>query len=219
MVYKKKCAICGSENTFDNEVKTCKILTPHKLEEKYYFNLWHTNVEMCDKCGFVSFNIEQCLNSEIINNINYLKINENEMVKQLHNYQQNNLVQFLKCGFYYNKINDKFNEALSYLQASEEVLRVVRYLKQELFDDVKSDNDLINNFLSYADKLFNYGIAVLLKLYNENKNNAELNIVLAGSLLDGDEKQELMGKEILNYTKQLKLSSLQKRTIKYLLKE
>lgn len=218
----KECAVCGTSCEIHDVKNTTKLLTPHSLEEKYYYDLWHKNVEECPHCGYVSFDISVVKNKDVVNNEKYLNSLNNILIKELKEIKQNRLEELIKCGCYYNISNNPFFEAISYLQASDEIFKVVNYLNDYIFDNTnlsgKNENQKIENrYVEFADTLFLYALSVLKKIYSKDNKNIEVSIVYGGALLDGNQQQANLGRNILEKALQFPLSAIQRKTILFLL--
>jgi hypothetical protein len=113
----KCCAICQKTNEFKDSLPSSIFTKPRKEEEKAYYDMWHRIVNVCPECGYASFDISECKNTNIINNKRYQDIPSLDIVEELMNYVPNRLPYLLQAALYHNSINDEYNEALSYLQA------------------------------------------------------------------------------------------------------
>lgn len=210
----KTCAICQKSNDFEDIIPSSKFTRPRKEEEKEYFNMWHRIIEVCPECGYTSYDVSTTLNKNIINHPNYKKIPELDYVVELNNYVPNRLSSLLQAGLYYNSINDTYNEALAYLQASDTICGVINSLLLQF--DFGDDED--NKMLRCADALYQKALSLLEQLLPYNKANIELYIVYGGALLDGNEGEEKRGLAILKEALSLNPTPIQIKVLKYLLK-
>ena len=210
----KTCAICQKQNEFEDIIPSSKFTRPRKEEEKAYFDMWHRIIEVCPECGYASYDVSITSNKNIINHPNYKNIPELDYVVELRNYVPNRLSSLLQAGLYYNSINDKYNEALAYLQASDTICGVVNSLLLQF--DFGDDED--NRILKCADALYQKALSILESLLEYNKDNVELYIVYGGALLDGNELEEKRGLSILKEALNHKPNNMQIKVLKYLLK-
>lgn len=215
----KHCAVCGCTTSFNANYPVDKYITPNGFEEKYFFELWHKPALECPVCGYTSFDINICKDLGILKDEQFLSVSGNKIVARIEEFKRTNLAKYLKSGSYYNLIGDNINEGISYILASEEVNKALIYYIREVVEDFTQDNpDEVEVKLNkYSDMLFDYGISRLELIYDENKNNPDLNILLGGVLISGDEDQLEQGKIILAQTLKMQLKPIQKRTCEYLL--
>ena len=210
----KTCAICQKQNEFEDIIPSSKLTRPRKEEEIAYFNMWHRIIEVCPDCGYASYDVSTTLNEKIINNKNYKNIPELEYVEELNNHIPNRLAPLLQAALYYSSINDKYNEALAYLQASDTICGVVNSLLLQF--DFGDDED--NKLLLCADALYQKALSILSVLLENNKDNVELYIVYGGALLDGNELEEKRGLSVLKEALNHNPNTVQIKVLKYLLK-
>ena len=210
----KTCAICQKQNEFEDIIPSSKLTRPRKEEEVAYFNMWHRIIEVCPECGYASYDVSTTSNPNIINNKNYKNIPELEYVEELNNHVPNRLAPLLQAALYYSSINDKYNEALAYLQASDTICGVVNSLLLQF--DFGDDED--NKLLLCADALYQKALSILSALLENNKDNVELYIVYGGALLDGNELEEKRGLSVLKEALNHNPNTIQIKILKYLLK-
>ena len=217
----KTCAVCGAKVSIFDNINVSKQIKPHTLEEKYYYNLWHKNVEYCPNCGYASFDVSQTKNLNIVANKKYKSIKENDMLTELCKFKQNNAKFYLMCGTYYNLVGEKFDEAISFLNASDEILGVVNYLNLQVFSTPQTpdEKNIEKKFVKFANLIFKYALGVLSDFCKTN-DDVNAKIVYGGALLDGNKKQTELGTQVLNeLLNKSSLSAIQEKTILYLLKK
>lgn len=223
MLVTKKCAICGAEFTFDDDVLVNMWTKPNSEGAKLYYNLWHYYVELCPSCGYASKDVSQCINKSIVKDQKYNMISNNNTVRDLMAGRPNHLENYLKASVYYASINDKLNESLCKLQAGDAIYGEMIYWKEYMLDDSNvvakaRSNDTIAEFRALADELYTQAIKGLKEYLKENPNDADYIILLAGTLCDGDKMQKIQGVNMLNKLKVANgLTLNQKKMIKFLI--
>lgn len=223
MIVTKKCAICGAEFSFDDEIVVNAWTRPNSEAAKLYFNLWHYNVELCPNCGYASKDVSKCYNKEIIKDPKLQMISKNTTVSDLIAARPNKLEHYLRASLYYKSVNDKLNEALCNLQAGDTIYGEIIYWKEYMLDDSNvvnkaRSNDVVNEFKSLADELYDTAVKGLKEYLRENPNDVDYIILLAGILCDGSKMQRIQGVNMLNKLKAVTgLSMNHKKMIKFLI--
>lgn len=223
MIIKKKCAICGYEYQYDNTFKVNFFLEPRDEGGRYYFDLWHFNVDTCPNCGYVSKDIEVCKNSDIIKDNRYLSVMDNEIIEDLNNARPNRIASYLKASIYYASVGDTLNEIKCILQAGDLVYSEMMYWSEYILDSATSYGAVqarsqINAFKKFADNITKSGLAKLETLCNEGQD-IDNRILLAGMYSDGDSIARIKCKKILNELKNENLTSGQRKAIEFLLND
>ena len=150
-------------------------------------------------------------------------ITKNTTVQDLIAARPNKLEHFLRAILYYKSINDKLNEALCNLQAGDEIYGEIIYWKEYMLDDSNvvnkaKSNDIVNEFKSFADELYDNAVKGLKEYLRENPNDVDYIILLAGILCDGSKMQRIQGVNMLNKLKTVTgLSMNHKKMIKFLI--
>lgn len=224
MIVTKKCAVCGYHFNFDDTLTTNMYLSPNSEGAKLYFDLWHFNVEKCPNCGYASKDVSTCLNNSIVKDAKYDMISKNKIVKTLNSARPNKLEHYLKASLYYKSVNDKLNESLCNLQASDLIYGEMLYWKDYILDDSANTMNAVQNKKEYeelktfADELYVHAIAGLKEYFKENPSDVDHIILLAGTLSDGNKMQKIQAVNMLNKLKTVKgLTLNQKKMIKFLL--
>ena len=66
MEIKTKCGICGFEFTHNGYVEENIFVLPYTDGAKYYYDLWHFDIQHCPKCGYCSKNVSKSYNKIIL---------------------------------------------------------------------------------------------------------------------------------------------------------
>lgn len=223
MLVTKKCAICGTEFSFEDSITTNMFMTPNSEGAKLYFNLWHFNVEKCPNCGYASKDVSRCVNSSITKDKKYEMIPDNKIVKSLSSARPNKLEHYLRASLYYRSIKDKLNESLCNLQAGDLIYGEMIYWKEYILEDNTKLNTVQNDktyseFKAFADELYTQAVKGLKEYLRDNPNDVDYIILLAGTLCDGGKMQKIQGVNMLNKLKTVKgLTLNQKKIIKFLI--
>ena len=218
----KKCAICGYEFTYNDEVVTSIFVRPASDGAKYYFDLWHYNVECCPECGYASRDVSTTLYKKIVEDKAFKEIDNNPMIRELNKARPNKVGFYLKASCYYESIGDTMNHIISLLQASDLVYAELMYWDEYVLDDSNSISALIgksqfNELKKFADVFFNKAVELLEDYVKNNSDDVDANILLAGTLSDGDKIQVMKSVKILNMLKSVQLTKDQKQALSFLL--
>lgn len=222
-MYNKKCSICGYSFAFEENVveKNFKV---HNIEgAKYYYDLWHFELEKCPKCGYVCRDISKTQNKLIINDPTYLSVPKNSFVQDLKDIRPNKLENYLKASLYYKSIGDDINDALCSLQANDIIYEELVYFKDHFLNTINTVSLLqnqrkYNEFQKFADDLYNYAISVIRNYLKFSPFDFDRTILLAGSLSSGNAVQEIESVNLIKKLRKTKqLAKEQKEAIQFLL--
>ena len=220
----KKCAICGYEFSFEDKFFEHPFVQPHGEGAQYYYDLWHFDIEGCPKCGYASKDVSHTFNKKIIQDDQYNSIDNIEIIRELDAARPNRVSKFLKGAHYYKSIGDKLNEIKCLLQAGDLVFAELMYWEDYIFDDSSSVSSLIGKSQSeeiekFADHLINSGVKKLEDYIAQNSDDFDAQIILAGTLGDGDKLQTIKSAKILSNLKTKNLTLAQKKAVKFLLEQ
>ena len=221
MIVKKKCAICGYEYQYDNTFKVNFFLEPRGEGAKYYFDLWHFNIEHCPNCGYASREVEYCQNADIVTDDKYKGIKDLDVIVDLSSARPNRISTYLKAGMYYASIGDTLNAVKCKLQAGDLVYSEMMYWSEYILDSTTSYGAVqarsqMNAFKKFADSLISSATISLEDLCRD-KLDIDNRILLAGVYSDGDKIQKIKCNKILNELKGESLTVPQRKAIEYLL--
>lgn len=222
MTKSKKCCICGYEFTMDDKVAKEPLIQPFGDGAKYYYNLWHFEVEKCPKCGYSSKDISKTLYKKIINDEQYQSISKTDLLVELDSARPNRIGAYLESAYYYESVGEPLNNIKSLLQAGDLMYAELMYWDEYIFDSSDSVNALIsksqyNEIKKFADYLYNTAMDKLEAYTKENPEDIDALILLGGSLCDGNKIQNIKGAKILNNLKTMDLSINQKKALKFLI--
>lgn len=218
---KKKCVLCDYEFEYDDKSSESPFVKPHSEGAKYYYDLWHFHIDKCPKCGYASKDISHTFNKRVTHDEEYKNIANMNIIKELNNARPNSVQFYIEGGYYYDSIGDKLNSAKCLLQAGDYVYAELLYWDEYIFDSgdsvsalmSKSQYDELKNF---GDGLFNSALSRLEQYIKENPDNIDAQLLLAGSLLDGDKIQVIKGTKILSGLKGKSLTQGQKLAFEFL---
>lgn len=218
----KKCAVCGYEFTFDNDVAVHGLVAPHDESARIYYDLWHYFVEKCPECGYASADISTTANKDIVKDLRYQAVSEMPIIVTLEGARPNKISDYICAGMYYESIGDRLDYAKCMLQASDLVYNEMMYWDEYVFDNSHSMGAIQNKaqygeFQKFADGLFTKGVDALENYTKEHPQDMSSLILLAGVLNTGDKMQKLKGAGILGRIKNASLSDSQKKVVKFLL--
>ena len=221
MEKKAKCGICGLEFSYNDQVAVNPFTKPRSEGAKYYYDLWHFNVERCPHCNFVAKSVAKSLNKKIIEDEKYQGISEMEIIKELNEARPNRVESYLLASYYYESIGDTINNVKCLLQAGDLLYAELMYWDEYVLDDGDSISAIIskrhyNELKGFADNLFNTAIDRLEEFVKENSTDIDAVLLLGGTLCDGDKVQSIKGARYLNSLKSMKLSPMQKTTLDWL---
>lgn len=224
MEMKKKCAVCGYEFLYSDKIFESPFISPNDEGAKYYYDLWHYNVESCPNCGYSSKDVSKNKYKGIVNDESFKNVSENEILKELDAARPNRISQYIKAGLYYLSIAEDYMAIVSNLLAGDLVYAELMYWDEYIFDNNDSITALINQrkyneIKEFADSLFNKALDDLDKYIKDNPYDYDAQLLYAGSLGDGDRLQAMKGLKILNTLKTANLNTSQKLTLAFLLKE
>ncbi len=221
MEKKTKCGICGLEFVYDDQVAVDPFTKPRSEGAKYYYDLWHFNVERCPHCDYAAKRVSSTYNKNIIKEEKYLGIKEMEIIKELNEARPNRVESYLLASYYYESIGDTLNNAKCLLQAGDLLYGELMYWDEYVLDDGDSISAIIskrhyNELKGFADNIFNTAIERLEDFVKNNPNDVDAVLLLGGTLGDGDKVQAIKGTRYLNSLKGMPLSSAQKTTLDWL---
>lgn len=222
MEIKTKCCVCGLEFTYNDEVSINSFTKPRTEGAKYYYDLWHFNVERCPNCNYTAKAVNRTFNKKIINDEKYQGISEMDIIKDLNCARPNRVESYLLASYYYESIGDMLNNAKCLLQSGDLLYAELMYWDEYVMDNGDSISTIINKrqyneFKSFADNLFNTAIDRLEEYVRENNSDIDAIILLAGTLCDGDKVQALKGARYLNSLRSYPLNDIQQKTVAWLL--
>lgn len=217
-----KCAICGYEFTYDNEVATNPLVAPHDDGARYYYDLWHYFIEKCPECGYASKDISSVANKDIVKDIRYTAVKDMPIIETLERARPNRIADYINAGIYYESIGDSLDYAKCMLQASDLVYNEIMYWDEYVFDNSHSMGAIQNKaqyseFTKFADGLFAKGVESLETFSKGHPLDIDSAILLAGVLNTGDRTQKIKGAGLLNKLKTANLTHGQKLAVKFLL--
>ena len=221
MEIKTKCGICGLEFTYDDQMVVNPFTKPRSEGAKYYYNLWHINVERCPHCDFVAKKVSSTYNKKIVEDEKYQGIKEMDIIKELNEARPNRVESYLLAAYYYESIGDTLNNAKCLLQAGDLLYAELMYWDEYVLDDGDSISAIIskrhyNELKGFADNIFNTAIERLENFVKDNPNDIDAVLLLGGTLCDGDKVQAIKGSRYLNSLKNMSLNSAQKVTLDWL---
>ena len=217
-----KCGICGYEFTYDDRLSTNVFTTPNGVGAEYYYNLWHYFVACCPQCGYASKDISHTFHRKIVQDEKYQAIEEMELLQELYSARPNKIGDYLKASYYYESIGDTVNEFKCLLQASDLVFAEIIYWEEYIYDPVDSVSSIIgktqiDEFRKFADNLFNSAISKMEEYVKNNPDDLDIQILLAGTLGDGDKIQMMKSVKLLNSIKSKNLTDQQKNAVQFLM--
>ena len=220
----KKCGICGYEFTYDEKTAQNVFIQPFSEGAKYYYDLWHFNVEKCPNCGYASKDISKTLHKKIISDEKYNSIPEMDILVELNSARPNKIGDYIQAGYYYESVGDVLNNAKCLLQAGDLVYAELLYWDEYVLDTSDSVNALIsksqyNELKKFGDYLFNTAVDKLEQYFKENPEDVDAMILLAGSLSDGNKIQTIKAAKIISQIKTMPLKSNQKKALEFLLED
>ncbi len=221
MEKKTKCGICGLEFSYNDQVAVNPFTKPRSEGAKYYYDLWHFNIERCPHCDYVAKQVSSTFNKKIIEDEKYLGIKEMEIIKELNEARPNRVESYLLASYYYESIGDMLNNAKCLLQAGDLLYAELMYWDEYVLDNGDSISAIIskrhyNELKGFADSIFNTAIERLESFVKDNPDNVDAILLLGGTLGDGDKVQAIKGTRYLNSLKGMHLNSLQKTTLDWL---
>ncbi|MBQ7351491.1 MAG: hypothetical protein IJW59_01295 [Clostridia bacterium] len=218
----KKCGICGYNFTYDDNVYVAGFIRPASEGAKYYYDLWHFFAEECPECGYSCKDVSKTFYKKIINDPNYSAVDDNVIIKELKKARPNRVDLYVKSSIYYQSIGENYLSAISMLQAGDLVYAELMYWEEFVFDNTNSVSALINKsqyneIKKYADKLYLDGVALLEDVVKDDPQNIDAQLLLAGTLSDGNKIQVMRAVKILNSLKSVGLTKGQKSALEFLL--
>jgi len=220
----KKCGICGYQFSYDDKTAQSPFVQPFGEGAKYYYDLWHFNVERCPSCGYISKDISQTLYKKIVIDEKFTSIPKMDIIVELNSARPNKISDYIQAGYYYESIGDKLNNAKCLLQAGDYMYAELLYWDEYILDSSDSVTALIsktqyNELKKFADYLFNSAVDILEAYVKENEEDVDAMLLLAGSLSDGNKIQNIKGAKLLNHIKTMPLKPIQKKTLEFLLED
>ena len=154
----------------------------------------------------------------------YNAIDNIEIISELDAARPNRVSKFLRGACYYKSIGDKLNEIKCLLQAGDLVFAELMYWEDYIFDNSSSVSSLIGKTQSeeiekFADHLINSGVKKLEDYIAQNSDDFDAQIILAGTLGNGDKLQTIKSAKILSNLKTKNLTLAQKKAVKFLLEQ
>ncbi len=218
---KTKCAICGLEFTYDDRIAVNAFTKPRSEGAKYYYNLWHFNIERCPQCGYASKSVSRTYNKKIVEEEKYQGISEMEIIKELNEARPNRVESYLLASYYYESIGDTLNQAKCLLQSGDLLYAELMYWDEYVLDDSDSISAIISKrhygeLKKFADNLFNSGVQKLEEFVKENPHDIDAILLLGGSLCDGDKVQSIKGARYLTSLKNMNLTAGQRLALDFL---
>ena len=224
MIISKKCTICNYEFSYDDRVIRSVFVQPFGDGAKYYYDLWHFNVEKCPHCGYVSKDVSKTQNKTIVADNKYKEILNTDILVELNTARPNKIGDYLQAGYYYNSIGDELNNAKCILQAGDLMYAELMYWDEYILDSSNTIDALISKsqyteLKKFADHLYNNAIDILEQYVKDNLDDIDSMILLAGSLADGNKIQNIKGAKILSNLKSMKLNSSQRKAVEFLMED
>jgi hypothetical protein len=224
MTKTKKCSSCGYEFTYDDNVYVSPYVQPYGEGAKYFYDLWHFNVEKCPNCGYASCDISEISNKDIVNDEQYQNILNTDILVELNTARPNRIGDYLQAGYYYASIGDNLNNAKAVLQAGDLVYAELMYWDEYILDSSNSVNALIsksqyNELKKFGDFLYNSAIDTLESYVKDNPDDIDSMILLAGSLADGNKIQNIKGAKILSQLKSMRINPRQRKALEFLMED
>lgn len=221
MEKKAKCGICGLEFSYNDQVAVNPFAKPRSDGAKYYYDLWHFNVERCPHCNFVAKSVAKSYNKGIVEDEKYQGISEMEIIKELNEARPNRVESYLLASYYYESFGDVLNNVKCLLQAGDLLYAELMYWDEYVLDDGDSISAIISKrhykeLKGFADNLFNTAVERLEEYVKDNSEDVDAILLLGGTLCDGDKVQAIKGARYLNMLKSMSLSSQQKTTLDWL---
>lgn len=222
MMKSKKCCICDYEFSYDDKTYKNPFVQPYGEGAKYYFDLWHYNVESCPNCGYTSKDVTKTLNKKITEDEKYKYISDMDIIKELDAARPNKISSYLKAGYYYESHGDLLNNAKCLLQASDLMYAELMYWDEYVLDSSDSVNALIstsqyNELKKFADHLFNSALDSLESYLKDHNDDVDALLLYAGSLSDGNKIQNIKSAKLLSSLKTMNLTTKQKKALQFLL--
>ena len=222
----KKCAYCGKVvNVFDSEEKQQFFIDcgrPRKIgATQNYFDLWKRVYEFCPQCNYTHDNISSISKQakEFLNSDEFNKICENKIFNEISEFRNNNILPYIIAGYTYEKEGNFFESSCAFANASDEFYGEIIYWEGETLEDGRlneQDLNLSKKFHMFAEKLYDKSIELLDKYVSVNQNDINGNILYAGLLSGGNQKQKQLSKEVIKNLLALDLTNEQIDMIKFI---
>jgi len=224
MLKTKKCAVCNYEFSYDVKSAGNVFVQPYGEGAKYYYDLWHFDVERCPNCGYSSCDISKTSNKSIVKDEKYKEIVRMDILVELNMARPNRIGDYLQASYYYENIGDTLGNIKCLLQAGDLVYAELLYWDEYILDSSDAVNALIsksqyNELKKFGDYLFNSAIDKLEMYVKENPTDIDSLILLAGSLADGNKIQNIKGAKYLSQIKTMPLKPIQRKAVEFLLED
>lgn len=216
-----KCAICEMEFLYNDKNVINPLNQPFSDGAKYFYDLWHFNLEKCPQCGYVCKDISKTYYKDIVKDEKYLNISQMDLINDINDARPNNVELYLKAGYYYESIGDVLNNIKCLLQAGDLLYGELLYWDEYVLDNSDSVSAIMskskyNEIKKFADYLFNSAMDKLETYVKNNPQDIDSMILLAGSLCDGDKIQAIKGTRYLNHLNNMHITIEQKEAINFL---